>query len=128
MRCRSERAPNTSFYCRVIGAEYTRSMRFGPFEFDADTLDLRRNGVPVHLQHQPKRVLAILVRNADRTVTREELRRQVWGETFVDFDRGLNYCIAQIRSALGDDATRSVYVQTVAREGYRFIAPIAPYP
>ncbi|HJT17567.1 MAG TPA: winged helix-turn-helix domain-containing protein [Thermoanaerobaculia bacterium] len=103
--------------------------RFGPFEFDARTLDLRRNGTPIRLQHQPKRVLACLLRNADRTVSREELRKEVWGEgTFVDFDRGLNYCIAQIRSALGDDASRSIYVQTIAKEGYRWVAPIVPSP
>jgi TolB-like protein len=65
------------------------------------------------------------VRNAGRTVAREELQKTIWGDgTFVDFDRGLNFCIAQIRSALGDDAANPLYVKTIARQGYQFIAPI----
>ena len=100
-------------------------VRFGPFDFDPATLDLRREGVDVHLQNQPKQVLACLVRNASRTVSREELRKAVWGdETFVDFDRGLNFCITQIRTALGDDAAQPTFIRTVARQGYQFIAPV----
>jgi DNA-binding winged helix-turn-helix (wHTH) protein/TolB-like protein len=99
--------------------------RFGVFELDADTLDLRRDGTIVHLQAQPKQVLECLVRNADRTVSREELRRSVWGDqTFVDFERGLNFCISQIRSTLADDAARPRYIRTFARQGYQFIAPV----
>jgi len=99
--------------------------RFGVFEFDDDALDLRRDGAVVHLQAQPKQVLACLLRNADRTVSREELKRAVWDDqTFVDFERGLNFCIAQIRSALGDEAARPVYIRTFARQGYQFIAPV----
>ena len=100
-------------------------MRFGPFEFDLDSLDLRRDGQDVHLQRQPKQVLGCLVRNAPRTVTRDELRKAVWGdETFVDFERGLNFCISQIRTALGDDAANPQFIRTVARQGYQFIAPL----
>ncbi len=99
--------------------------RFGTFEFDDASRDVRRDGVPVRMQAQPKQVLATLLAQAGRTVSREELRAAVWGsDTHVDFDRGLNFCIAQIRAALGDDAARPVYVQTVARLGYRFIAPV----
>lgn len=99
--------------------------RFGRFELDVESLDLARDGAPVHLQAQPKQVLAHLVRNADRTVSRDELRKTVWGDqTFVDFERGLNFCISQIRAALGDDAASPTYIRTFARQGYRFIAPV----
>lgn len=102
-----------------------RRIRFGTFEFDADTYDLRREGSPVHLQAQPKLALATLLAHAGRTVSRDELREALWGaDTHVDFDRGLNFCIAQVRAALGDDETRPVYVRTVARLGYQFIAPV----
>src|SRR5262249_6075210 len=75
---------------------------------------------------QPARVLACLIQNADRVVLREELREAIWGsETFVDFERGLNFCIAQIRSALDDDSVRPVYIRTLPKRGYQFIAPIA---
>ena len=103
----------------------SRRFRFGLFELDAGTLDLRRDGSIVRLQAQPKQVLACLVKSADRTVSREELRKLVWGDqTFVDFERGLNFCIAQIRSALGDDAAQPTYIRTVPRQGYQFIAPV----
>jgi DNA-binding winged helix-turn-helix (wHTH) protein/TolB-like protein len=110
--------------CDNAGAMSGR-FRFGLFELDDDTLELRREGTIVHLQAQPAQVLASLVRNADRTVSREELRRAVWGDQiFVDFERGLNFCISQIRSALGDDAVRPTYIRTFARLGYQFIAPV----
>lgn len=77
------------------------------------------------LQPQPAQVLRTLVLNAGRTVTREELRQAVWkDETFVDFDRGLNFCIAQIRGALGDDAASPRYIRTVPKRGYEFVCPI----
>ena len=99
--------------------------RFGVFEFDAEAQELRRQGMIVHLQSQPARVLACLIQNSDRTVTREELRAEIWGnETFVDFERGLNFCISQIRSALGDDSARPIYIQTLPKRGYQFVAPV----
>ena len=99
--------------------------RFGVFQFDADCLELSRDGHPVRLQPQPAQVLLTLVVNAGRTVTREELKQAVWkDDTFVDFDRGLNFCIAQIRSALGDDAGTPRYIRTVPKKGYEFICPL----
>jgi DNA-binding winged helix-turn-helix (wHTH) protein/TolB-like protein len=99
--------------------------RFGLFEFDATARELRREGVLVRLQSQPAQVLSCLIEHAGKVVSREELRRAVWGtETFVDFDRGLNFCIAQIRSALDDDSVTPRYVRTLPRRGYQFIAPI----
>ena len=100
-------------------------VRFGLFEFDADTGALSREGVPVRLQPQPARVLAILVTHAGDVVTRDTLRQEVWSDgTFVDFERGLNFCVAQIRSALGDAADSPRFIETLPRRGYRFIAPI----
>lgn len=99
--------------------------RFGLFEFDMAAMQLRREGILVHLQSQPKQVLAFLLANVGRAVTREELRQLVWGDqTFVDFERGLNFCIAQIRKALDDDATKPLYIRTFAKQGYQFIAPV----
>jgi DNA-binding winged helix-turn-helix (wHTH) protein/TolB-like protein len=99
--------------------------RFGLFEFDADTGALSREGVPVRLQPQPARVLAILLTHAGDVVTRDTLRQEVWSDgTFVDFERGLNFCVAQIRSALGDAADSPRFIETLPRRGYRFIAPI----
>jgi DNA-binding winged helix-turn-helix (wHTH) protein len=99
--------------------------RFGQFEFDAAKLELRREGVPVHLQSQPAQVLAFLVEHSNQVVSRDDLRRTIWGDkTFVDFTAGLNFCISQIRTALQDDSARPLYIQTVPKLGYRFIAPV----
>jgi DNA-binding winged helix-turn-helix (wHTH) protein/TolB-like protein len=103
----------------------SRRFRFGLFEFDAATRELRRERVLVRLQSQPAQVLSHLIEHAGTVVSREELRRTVWGnDTFVDFERGLNFCIAQIRSALDDDSAAPRYVRTIPRRGYQFIAPI----
>ena len=102
-------------------------LHFGIFELAPDTGKLAREGVPVRLQPQPAKVLALLVRRAGEVITREDLRREVWGDgTHVDFDRGLNFCIAQIRTALGDSAESPRYLQTIPKQGYRFIAPVRP--
>ncbi|MEP7362940.1 MAG: winged helix-turn-helix domain-containing protein [Acidobacteriota bacterium] len=104
----------------------TRLFRFGTFEFDAQTGELRRDGAAVRLQAQPAAVLRALLARAGGVVTREELRKVVWGkETNVDFEGGLNYCVAQLRSALGDSADSPVYVKTVPKRGYQFVAPVA---
>jgi DNA-binding winged helix-turn-helix (wHTH) protein/TolB-like protein len=102
------------------------AVRFGIFEFDPATRELRREGTPVRLQAQPAQVLAVLVARSGEVVTREELRQAVWGsETFVDFERGLNFCVAQIRSALGDSADSPRFIRTLPKRGYQFIAPVA---
>jgi DNA-binding winged helix-turn-helix (wHTH) protein/TolB-like protein len=112
---------------RILGERLpiAATYRFGVFEFEARNLDLSREGRPVRLQPQPAQVLLTLLANAGRTVTREELRQAVWkDDTFVDFDRGLNFCIAQIRSALDDDAAAPRFIRTVPKKGYEFIAPV----
>jgi DNA-binding winged helix-turn-helix (wHTH) protein/TolB-like protein len=99
--------------------------RFGLFEFNAASQELRREGVLVHLQSQPAQVLACLIQHAGQVVSREDLRKVLWGDdTFVDFDRGLNFCISQIRSALRDDSAVPSYIRTIPKLGYRFIAPV----
>src|SRR5947207_1451453 len=88
-------------------------LRFGIFEFDLATLELRREGVSLRLQSQPAQALAYLLQHADRVVTREQLQKAVWGEgTHVDFERGLNFCVSQIRSALEDEAAQPIYIRT----------------
>lgn len=104
-------------------------LRFGVFELDPRTGELRRSGALVKLQQQPFKVLALLVGRPGELVTREELRREIWGgDTYVDFDQGLNFCIKQIRTALGDQADTPRYVETLPRRGYRFIAPVEAAP
>jgi cholera toxin transcriptional activator len=100
-------------------------VRFGPFEIDLRELELRKRGIKVKLQEQPFQVLAILLRRAGETVTREELRSEVWpADTFVDFDHSLNTAINKIREVLGDSAASPHYVETVPKRGYKFIAVV----
>jgi DNA-binding winged helix-turn-helix (wHTH) protein/TolB-like protein len=99
--------------------------RFGVFEFASESGELRKSGRTVALEPQPSRALGVLLAHADRVVTREELKLAVWGkETHVDFDRGLAYCVSQIRTALGDSGDSPRYIQTLPKKGYRFIAPV----
>ena len=97
-------------------------VRFGAFEMDVKSGELRRNGGLVRLQPQPFKVLALLVDQPGRVVTREEIQSAVWpAGTFVDFEQSLNFCIRQIRSALGDSALHPRYVETLPRRGYRWV-------
>lgn len=98
--------------------------RFGAFELDLKTGELRRGGIRVKLQEQPFRLLAFLVRRQGELVTREELREQLWPSDFVDFEHGLNTAIRKLRAALDDSADNPRFVETLARRGYRFIAPV----
>jgi TolB-like protein/DNA-binding winged helix-turn-helix (wHTH) protein/cytochrome c-type biogenesis protein CcmH/NrfG len=100
-------------------------LRFGVFELDLATGELRKSGRRLKLPPQPFKVLALIASHPGELVTREEIQRQLWGsETFVDFEQGMNHCIKQIRNALGDNAETPRYVETVPRRGYRFIAPV----
>jgi DNA-binding winged helix-turn-helix (wHTH) protein len=103
-----------------------RLLRFGVFELNLDAEELSKSGIVVKLPPQPFKLLVLLVSHAGRVVTREEIQPQLWsGETFVDFERGVNKCINQIRTVLGDNSDNPVYVETLPRRGYRFVAPIA---
>jgi DNA-binding winged helix-turn-helix (wHTH) protein len=99
---------------------------FGEFELDVDAGELRRKNRRLKLQPQPFKLLLLLVRKQGTLVTREEIRRELWPDgTFVDFDQAVNFSIKQIRDALGDEADRPLYIETVPRRGHRFIAPIS---
>ena len=100
-------------------------LRFGVFELDAGTAELRKAGMPLRLPPQPLKILTLLASRTGQLVTREEIREQIWGnETFVDFEQGLNFAINRIRTVLGDDAEDPRYVETLPRRGYRFIASV----
>ena len=100
-------------------------MRFGVFAVDLAAGELRKNGVRIRLQEQPFQVLAYLLEHPGKVVTREELRQKLWAaDTFVDFDHSLNTAVNKLREALGDSASSPRFVETVARRGYRFLAPV----
>src|ERR1700719_3693000 len=99
--------------------------RFGTFEVNLQTGELRHAGQKLKLQEQPFQVLATLLERPGEVVTRDELRSRLWPEdTFVDFDHSLNAAIKRLRDALGESADAPVFIETLARRGYRFIAPV----
>src|SRR5690348_9593643 len=100
-------------------------LSFGAFEIDPSAGKLLKAGIPVKLQPQPFKVLLLLVRNPGAVITREQIQEHLWGDsTFVDFERGINFSINQIRGALCDNADHPRYIETLPRVGYRFLAPI----
>ena len=103
----------------------SRTIQFGNFEADLRAGELRRDGSRIKLQEQPFRVLTLLLEHPGEVVSREELRNRLWpADTFVDFDHSLNAAIRRLRDALGDSAEDPKFVETVARRGYRFLAPV----
>jgi TolB-like protein/DNA-binding winged helix-turn-helix (wHTH) protein len=107
----------------------TDIVHFGIFQIDLKARELHKAGVKVKLQEQPFRVLALLVERAGQVVTREELRQRVWPtDAYVAFDQGLNNAIKKVRDALGDSADSPRFVETLARHGYRFVAPVGALP
>ena len=99
--------------------------RFGAFEVEGRTGELRRNGVVIKLQEQPSRLLLFLLEHAGEIITREDLRGELWSaDTFLDFDHALNSRMMKLREALGDSSDNPVYIQTIPRKGYRFVAPV----
>src|SRR5437762_1144114 len=115
---------------RIIISEGEHTLlRFGVFDVDPKSGELRKAGVEINLPPQPAKVLVLLARRAGQLVTREELREQIWGkETFVDFEHGLNSCIKQIRATLDDHPETPRYIETRPRRGYRFIASVQEVP
>lgn len=102
------------------------TIRFGAFEVNLRTGELRKSGVRIRLQEQPFQVLASLLERPGEMVTREELRRRIWpGEEFGDFNHAVNLAVAKLRTALGDLPEKPRYVETLPRRGYRFIGEIA---
>src|SRR6476646_1804865 len=100
-------------------------IRFATFEVDLRSGEVRKSGVRLKLSDQPFQVLAILLEQPGQVVTREELQKRLWPDTFVDVDHNLNTAINKIREALGDSAENPRFVETLARRGYRFIAPVS---
>ena len=106
---------------------HPRSVRFSVFELDVRACELRKAGVPVNVQGQPLQVLESLLERHGELVTREELRQRLWpGDTFVDFEHGLNAAVKRLRDVLGDSADTPQFIETVPRRGYRFICPVEP--
>jgi DNA-binding winged helix-turn-helix (wHTH) protein len=104
-------------------------MRFGVFELDVRSGELRKRGVKLPVQGLPIQVLTILLEKPGEVVTRDELRRRLWpADTFVDFDHSLHNAIARLREALGENASSPRFVETLPRRGYRFIGPIETQP
>ena len=102
-----------------------RLLRFGTFELDLEAERLLKNGRSVRLQPQPFRLLCLLAGQPGRLVTREDIRLTLWtSDTFVDFEQGVNFAIKQVREALGEDADHPIYIQTVPKRGYKFVAPV----
>jgi len=100
-------------------------LRFGAFEVDPATFRLVKAGIPIKLPPQPFKVLLLLLERAGEVVNRGEIQQHLWGSsTFVDFERGINFSINQIRAALCDNAETPHYIETLPRVGYRFIAPL----
>jgi DNA-binding winged helix-turn-helix (wHTH) protein/Tol biopolymer transport system component len=109
----------------VVSEKGSRSLQFGIFEVDLHAEELRRNGSKVKLQGQPFQILTMLLARPGEIVTREELQKKLWpADTFVDFDHSLNAAIRRLRDALADSAENPRFVETVARRGYRFLAPV----
>ncbi len=102
-----------------------RSVRFGSFDVSFPSRELHKHGARVRLPGQPFDILAILLEHPGDVVTREELRQRLWpADTFVDFEHGMNNAVKKLRAALGDSADHPLYIETLARVGYRFIAPL----
>src|SRR4029077_4597498 len=102
-----------------------RPMRFGVFEVDLHTGELRKQGLRIKLRDQPFQILLLLLAHPGEVVSRDELQKQLWlADTFVDFERGLNKAVNHLRDALGDSAESPRFIETLPKRGYRFIAPV----
>ena len=107
----------------------TTKKRFGVFEFDLQARELTKHGVRVKVQEQPTEILAALLEQAGQIVPREDLQRRLWPDgTFVDYEQSLNKAVNKLREALGDSADHPIYIETLARRGYRFVAPVEGDP
>src|SRR5437867_8542065 len=105
---------------------FPRLIRFGIFEVDLQSGELRKAGVKLKLTGQPIQVLAILLEHPGEIVAREQLQKRLWPDTFVDVDHNLNTAINKIREVLGDSAESPRFVETLPRRGYRFIGELVP--
>ncbi len=106
--------------------QHTSVLRFGTYEVDPDSGELRKSGIRIRVQQQPLKLLEILLKHPGEVVTREDLRARIWpDESFGDFDQAVNVAIAKLRGALGDSADNPRFIETIPRRGYRFVAEVA---
>src|SRR5579864_8951748 len=106
-------------------SQIPQMLRFGVYELDVRSGELRKDGRKLRLQGQPLQVLAVLLKRPGELVTREELRAEIWpADTFVDFDHSLHNAIARIRETLGDSSDAPRFIETLPRRGYRFIGEV----
>src|SRR5579859_1914389 len=116
---------STGALSRAMNGSNSDRVKFGPFEADLHTHEIWKHGIKIKLVGQPFEILAILLSKPGELVTREELRERLWpGDTFVDFDHGLNAAVNKLREALSDSVETPRYVETLPRRGYRFIATV----
>src|SRR3989475_8770158 len=109
----------------MLPSPVSQLIRFDRFELDLRAGELRNGGTRIRLQEQPLQVLQALLEKPGEVVSREELQRKIWpSDTFVDFDHGLYNAIKRLREALGDDAEKPQYIETVPRRGYRFVGKL----
>ncbi len=109
----------------VVDPSKPSVVRFGAFELDLEAERLLKSGRLVRLQPQPFKLLRLLTQQPGRLITREEIQAALWtNDTFVDFEQGVNFAVKQVRDALGDRAESSIYIETVPKRGYRFLAPV----
>src|SRR5215472_14503164 len=102
-----------------------RVVRFGLFEVDFASQELRKSGIKIKIQDQPFQILALLLERPGQIITRDEIQKHLWADdTFVDFDLGLNSAVKKLRQALGDESENPRFIETLYRRGYRFLAPI----
>src|SRR5690242_19700983 len=125
VRCARDRLPVTRGGAMALEPRVAANLRFGTYEVDLKSGELRKQGKRIRLQDQPFRVLSVVLQRPGEVVTRDELRAEIWPEdTFVDFDNGLNTTINKLREALGDSSNNPSFIETLPRRGYRFIAPV----
>jgi len=122
-------APTNCMKCIVVGGRVPHDqqprVRFGVFEADLATRELYKRGTPIRVQEKPFQILSLLLEHPGEIITREELKRKLWSDgTFVEFEKGLNTAVKKLRLALGDSTESPIFVETIPRRGYRFIAPI----
>ena len=120
-----ENGPSRHFFDMKAWATARRKYRFGLFELDSASGELLRQGVRVKLQDQPVRLLVILLEHAGQVVSQEEVRRELWpADTYVEFDGSLKAALKRLRAALGDSADNLIFIETIPKRGYRFVAPV----
>src|ERR1700676_3494680 len=109
----------------TMGSPSVGRITFGCFQADLASRELHKEGSLVHLQDQPFRILSLLVERPGHLVTREEIKQKLWPDgTFVDFDEGIDTALKKLRQALADSADNPIFIETIPRRGYRFIAPV----